>query len=213
MKTSGFRGIWLLLAGFGVLSAAVLVLCAVSAARLPDNLGRPLSGAELAEVAGRNSPLNADFPRGERIQKITIHHMAGDLALEELGESFSNRDRRASANYAIDSSGRVALYVEEGNRSWASSSRENDAQAVTIEVANDALGGEWHVSDAAYDALVELCADICRRSGIEALQYTGDAGGSLTTHRRFAETVCPGPYLEGRMEEIAAAVNARLRAP
>lgn len=58
---------------------------------------------------------NADFPRADKIQKITIHHMAGNLSLEELGNSFSKRDRRVSANYAIDSEGRIALYVEEGN--------------------------------------------------------------------------------------------------
>ena len=35
----------------------------------------------------------------------------------------------------------MALYVEEGNRAWTSSSPENDHQAVTIEVANDEVGG------------------------------------------------------------------------
>lgn len=133
--------------------------------------------------------------------------MAGDLELEALGERFSNRDRQVSANYAIDSSGQVALYVEEANRAWTSSSRENDNVAVTIEVANDETGRDWHVSDAAYETLVELCADICRRNGIERLEYTGDRQGNLTLHKMFADTECPGPYLEGRMEEIAEAVN------
>ena len=73
--------------------------------------------------------------------------MAGDLELEEVGKRFSDRDRRTSANYAIDSSGKVALYVEEANRAWTSSSKENDSQAVTIEVANDEVGGQWHVGD------------------------------------------------------------------
>ncbi len=111
----------------------------------------------------------------------------------------------------IDSQGRVALYVEECNRAWTSSSRENDGQAVTIEVANDQVGGDWHVSDEAYEALLALCTDICRRNGIKSLRFTGDASGNLTLHNMFnSQTQCPGPYLEGRMEEIAREVNRRL---
>ena len=103
--------------------------------------------------------------------------------------------------------------MEENNRAWTSSSRENDQQAVTIEVANDETGGDWHVSDAAFDTLVALCADICLRNGIPSLEYTGGPEGSLTVHQMFnPNTECPGPYLLSRMEDIAAAVNARLAA-
>ena len=145
------------------------------------------------------------YPRAVSVE------MAEELTLERLGTVFGNRDRQASSNYAVDTDGRVALYVEERDRAWTSSSKENDDQAVTIEVANDRMGGDWHVSDEAYAALVELCTDICRRNGIPELTYTGDAGGTLTTHRMFRpETECPGPYLAGRMEELAREVNRRL---
>lgn len=218
-KDGGFLHIWILLAGFCAASVCVFFLSLQYASSLPDNVGRELTEAEKREVIGRNSSLteyvflspNADFPRDGSIQKLTIHHMAGNLSLEEAGELFSHRDRRTSSNYGIDSSGRIALYVEEGNRAWTSGSPENDSQAVTIEVANDEIGGEWHVSDAAYEALEELCVDICRRNGIAGLQYTGDAKGTLTLHKMFkSSTECPGPYLEGRMEELAEEVNRRL---
>lgn len=224
MKTESrgreFRSIWFLLLGFCVAAAGVLILCINFSAALPDTIGRKLTEEEKTEVIGNNSSLidyiylspNADFPRGSEIRKITIHHMAGDLALEDLGETFSRRDRRASSNYAIDTKGRVALYVEEENRAWTSSSRENDDQAVTIEVANDELGGDWHVSEEAYEALLDLVVDICSRNGIDQLRFTGDADGNLTIHKMFSdETECPGPYLEGRMEEISDEVNKRLR--
>ena len=81
---------------------------------------------------------------------------------------------------------------------------------MTIEVANDEIGNDWHVSDAAYAALIDLCIDICRRNGIEELYYTGDTRGNLTIHKMFTETECPGPYLEGQMEEIAKEVNLQL---
>lgn len=214
-----FRGVWLLLAGFCAAAAAVLVLCAAARAQMPDTVGRVLTQEETEQITARNSPLtsyvylspNADFTPRDTVGKVTIHHMAGDLTLEELGASFGRRDRRASSNYAIDSQGRVALYVEERYRAWTSSSPENDSQAVTIEVANDETGGDWHVSDEAYDTLIVLCTDICRRNGISELNFTGDADGNLTIHKMFSsETECPGPYLESKMEEIAEEVNQRL---
>ena len=218
-EKSEFRCIWLLLAGFVAAAGAVLILCLTFRSQIPDIVGRELTEMEKGEVMGRNSPLteyvylspNADFPRGDVIRKVTIHHMAGNLPLEELGTSFAQRDRRASSNYAIDSQGRVGLYVEEANQAWTSRSPENDSQAVTIEVANDEIGGEWHVSDMAYERLIELCVDMCQRNGIEELRYTGDETGNLTLHSMFySETECPGPYLKGRMDEIADEVNRRL---
>lgn len=214
-----FLGIWLLLASFCLLAAVSLLSWRLAASNIPEIVGRTLTEEERAEVIARNSPLtdyvylsgNADFPREGEIEKITIHHMADNIPLERLGEVFAEPDRRASSNYAVDTGGRVALYVEESNRAWTSSSPENDHRAVTIEVANDQIGGDWHVSDASYDALIELCVDICRRSGIRELVYTGDALGSLTIHKMFSETTeCPGPYLESRMPDIAEEVSRRL---
>ena len=156
----------------------------------------------------RLSP-NMNAPRNQPISKITIHHMAGNYMLEQLGESFSKSSREASANYGIDSNGNVALYVDEANRSWASASPWNDNRAVTIEVANDEIGGDWHVSDAAFNKLIELCVDICQRNNFR-LSFDGTKNGSLTMHKMFAATACPGAYLEGRFPEIVELVNSRL---
>lgn len=143
-------------------------------------------------------------------KKITIHHMAGNLTVERCGEIFAPTSRQASANYGIGSDGRVGLYVEEKDRAWTSSSRENDSQAVTIEVANDEIGGNWHVSDVALAKTIDLCVDICRRNGIEKLNFTGNKSGNLTMHSYFAATQCPGPYLKSKFSYIASEVNKRL---
>ena len=166
-----------------------------------------------------NSPLtsftrispNRNHPRNHRIDKITVHHMAMvGGTVERCGAVFAPKSRKASSNYGIGIDGRVGLYVDEGDRSWASSNARNDNRAVTIEVANDGGAPDWHVSDASWNSLVELCADICRRNGIDRLIWTGDANGNLTCHYMFAATACPGPYLKGRMAELATAVNAKL---
>lgn len=143
-----------------------------------------------------------------KITKITIHHMAGNLSVETCGNVFQRNE--ASANYGIGSDGRVGLYVEEKDRSWASSSPTNDYKAVTIEVANNSGKPNWTVSDTAYSKLIDLCVDICKRNGIKKLNYTGNANGNLTMHCFFAATVCPGSYLKSRFDEIANSVNARL---
>lgn len=147
-------------------------------------------------------------PRKQKIDKITIHHMAGDLSVETCGNVF--QQRRASSNYGIGSDGRVGMYVEEADRSWASSSAANDNRAVTIEVANSSTGGNWPVSDAALAKLIDLCVDICQRNGIEKLKFTGDKNGNMTMHNYFAATLCPGPYLESKFQYIADEVNKRI---
>ncbi len=157
----------------------------------------------------RISP-NSSNPRNDKIRKITIHHMAGNLSVETCGNVFAPASRQASANYGIGSDGRVGMYVEEKNRSWCSSSSVNDNQAVTIEVANNGGAPNWPVSDTALRKLIDLCVDICQRNGIPKLIYTGGTGGNLTMHKWFAATACPGPYLESKFPYIASEVNKRL---
>lgn len=157
----------------------------------------------------RLSP-NCNKPRNHAIDTITIHHMAGNLTVEQCGAIFAPTSRQASSNYGVGSDGRVGLYVDEVNRSWCSSSGANDHRAVTIEVANDGGAPNWHVSDPALAKLIDLCVDICRRNGIKKLNFTGDKTGNLTMHRWFKATACPGPYLASKFPYIAQQVNARL---
>lgn len=148
--------------------------------------------------------------RLNKIDKITIHHMAGNLTVEQCGNVFATKSRAASSNYGIGSDGRVGMYVEESNRSWCSSNASNDHRAVTIEVANDGGAPNWHVSDKALESLINLCVDICSRNEIKKLNYTGDKTGNLTRHNMFVATTCPGPYLQSMFPYIAEEVNKRL---
>lgn len=159
---------------------------------------------------------NRTSPRTHVIDTITIHHMAGDLTVEKCGEIFQNKARQASSNYGIGTDGRIALYVEEKDRSWCSGSRSNDHRAVTIEVANNNTK-TYTISDKAMESLINLCVDICKRNGIPELRWKGDKNligkidkQNMTVHRWFQATACPGDYLYSKMGEIAAEVNARL---
>lgn len=161
---------------------------------------------------------NKTSPRNRAIDTITIHCMAGNMSLETCGNLFSQASRQASSNYGIDSNGNVALYVDENDRSWASSNSANDHRAVTIEVANNGGAPDWPVSDAAYSALINLVADICQRNGIKRLVWSTSKddrvnhrnGCNMTVHRDFAAKACPGDYLYERHGDIAAKVNSIL---
>lgn len=172
-----------------------------------------------------NSPLvsytklspNHSGKRNHVIDTITIHCMAGNASVETCGALFADPSRKASSNYGIGSDGRIALYVEEANRSWCTSNAANDHRAITIEVANNGGAPWWPVSDKAYSALVMLVTDICRRNGIKKLLWRGDKSligqvdkQNMTVHRWFAAKACPGDYLYRRHGQIAAEVNRRL---
>lgn len=172
-----------------------------------------------------NSPLvvyteispNKTTNRNHDIDTITIHCVVGQCTAEGLGGWFAKESTQASSNYGVDKDGRIGMYVEEKDRSWCTSSRENDHRAITIEVASDTKH-PYAVRDVAYEALIELVADICKRNGIKRLVWSEDKtermqhlnGCNMTVHRDYANKSCPGQYLYERHGEIADRVNALL---
>ena len=162
-------------------------------------------------VTYTNLSPNCYRPRNNKIDKIVIHHMAAVWTVEQCGNSFSVPSRQASSNYGVDGNGDVGLFVEESNASWASGDYFVDNRAITIEVANDVAGGNWHVSDTALEKTIELCVDICERNGIEQLIFTGNQNGNLVMHRYYSATACPGEYLASKFPYIADEVNKRLK--
>lgn len=159
---------------------------------------------------------NHSGQRTHDIDTITIHCVVGQCSAESLGNLFASANRKASSNYGIGYDGKIGLYVEEKNRSWCSSSAENDHRAITIEVASDTTH-PYAVTDKAYNALLDLCTDICKRNNIKELKWKGDKSligqvdkQNMTVHRWFANKSCPGDYLYERHSAIAAEVNKRL---
>jgi hypothetical protein len=165
---------------------------------------------------------NCTKPRTHAIDTITIHCTAGGKnstakATANL-EHFvtANSTSGASCNYVVGGDGSVALVVDEANRSWCSSNKANDHRSITIEVASNAAGTE--VTDAAYQKLLDLVTDICKRNGIKKLVWSTTKadrvnhknGCNMTVHRDYANKACPGEWLYSRHGQIAAEVNKRL---
>ena len=164
---------------------------------------------------------NCTKPRNHKVDTLTPHHTAGVLSVENALEWFARSSTQASPNYIVGNDGRIGLSVAEENRPWTTSSRANDNRAITFEVCNSASGGNWPVSDKAFDALANLCTDICQRYGKKRLLWIPDKDKALayepkademllTQHRWFANTNCPGEYLGGKFPELAERVTNEL---
>lgn len=199
-----------------------------------DNLMRVIKTWDLTKYDKKeesnmsNSPLvcytnlspNHSGQRTHSIDRITPHCVVGQLSAESICGCFTSSARQASCNYGIGSDGRISMSVEEKNRSWCSSSRENDQRAVTIECASDKTA-PYAFNDAVYASLINLCVDICKRNGKSKLLWFGDKNKTLnyapksdemvlTVHRWFANKSCPGDWLYNRLGNLAAEVTKRL---
>ena len=157
----------------------------------------------------RNITKNKNSPRNHAIDTITIHCMAGQMTGRGCADYFASTSRQVSSNYCIGYEGDIAISVDEKDRSWCSCSPSNDHRAITIEVATDSYA-PYKCTDKAFAALLDLVTDVCKRNGIKKLNYTGDTSGNMTKHKWFANTACPGTYLESKFTEIQNEVNRRL---
>jgi len=166
---------------------------------------------------------NRTTPRNHKIDTISIHCAVGQFTAKQILNlsHFTKYDSKngASCNYAIGHDGSIGMGVEEKDRSWCTSSRSNDHRAITIEVASDTRQ-PYKVTDKAYEALVDLLVDICKRNKIKELKWRGDKSligktdkQNMTVHRWFANKACPGDYLYNLHGQIAEEVNFRLNPP
>lgn len=162
---------------------------------------------------------NHSGQRTHSVDRITPHCVVGQLSCETICDCFP-AGRGASCNYGIGKDGRIALCVDEDNRSWCSSSNANDQRAITIECASDKTE-PYAMTDAVYASLIDLCTDICKRHGKTKLLWFGDKNKTLnynpaademiiTVHRWFANKSCPGDWLYNRLGDLATKVTARL---
>ena len=163
---------------------------------------------------------NHSGTRTHSIDRITPHCVVGQCSVETLGNIFMNANREASCNYGIGADGRVLLCVDEGNRSWCSSSNSNDQRAVTIECASETYH-PYEMNSNVYNSLVKLCVDICKRNGKKKLLWFNDKNKALnyspksdeiliTVHRWFDNKACPGDQLYNRLGDLARRVTEKL---
>lgn len=176
--------------------------------------------------------------KNQRISLITLHQVWGHMSGQALADYFNKGDD-ASSNYNIGDDGKIYLFVDEANRSWCSSSRENDYRAVTVEIASNTTGVNY-IYDEALGSAVRLCADICKRNGISKMYWypnlvphirpttdeqkrenedtlvkkvnsLKDNEGMFTVHEWFFNKDCPGAYIKSKLDWIVSEVNKLIK--
>ena len=140
---------------------------------------------------------------GYKIKKITIHHCAGVMSIEQLGKLMKSGSRQVSSHYGIGNDGRIGQFVEEKNTAWTDGNWVSNCTSVTIETSNNKTGGKWTVGDKALKSLIKLVADIAKRNKLGTLKK----GKNVTWHRMYASTTCPGDYLLSKMDYIIKEAN------
>ena len=164
--------------------------------------------------------------RNHVVDTITIHHAANGegfnkgYASSTLSAIFASVGNAGSVHYGIDSNGNIGQMLNEVWRCWCSNSRENDYRAICAEIANCKGKPNWEVSDKALAAIIQLCADICKRYNKKRMVWIADKNTALaynpksdemrmTLHKWVSDTPtgCPETYLSSKMAYIAEEVN------
>lgn len=146
---------------------------------------------------------------GNKIKKLIPHHHAGNLTPKQF-LAIMQGSRQMSPHISIHTNGVVYAWVPEEMRSWCTSGWEADKDSLTAELANDEIGGTWHVSDTVYKLWCQIAAEWCLRYGINP-HYAPNRKGTIQMHKEWAATSCPGPYLSakitsGQMEKDIKAI-------
>ena len=132
---------------------------------------------------------------------IVVHHMAGILTPTQCNNALKGRG--GSIHYAIGNDGSIGWGIDEREVAWHAGNWPINQRSIGIETSNSSLGGDWPVSDAAYNSLVKLVADIAKRNNMGTLVFQKNIG----YHGLYASTACPGPYLKSRFQELIDAAN------
>ena len=150
---------------------------------------------------------------GKKINGIIIHHAASTNA---LGYVAGENSRNSHPSYHIASSGAVTGIVNVNKRPF-STAHIVDQQAITVEIDNSSVGGNWPVSSAALKSLAAIIADHCKQRGYtkaaRSIRGVNQKEFFVGWHSQYTATACPGPFVMANLDNVIAAVNEILNPP
>lgn len=145
---------------------------------------------------------------GNRIQGIVVHHGA-TTSLDSIGSTFARAYRNGSAHYGVGGN-HIHQYVDEANTTWHCTNWFGNLRTVSVETTNSTGAPNWEIAPDTFETLVKLVADIAKRNNLGKLWINPKADmPTLSGHKDWygAITVCPGPSLYPRLQEIADRAN------
>lgn len=151
-------------------------------------------------------PSNFSAFREEPIHGVVVHHTA-TTNLSSVTGRFSTPGAGASAHYVVAGK-KIIQCVKEEYTAWALGDWLGNSGTVSIEVLNSNTGGDWPVSDDSKNTCIKLIADIAKRNNLGKLWLNPDATWpTLSGHRDYVATACPGDYQYTRLQEYADKAN------
>jgi hypothetical protein len=152
---------------------------------------------------------------GQAINGVVIHHVAGTNGLNYVANKNS---RNSHPTYHISNSGAVTGIVNPERRPY-STGGQPDPSAVTFEIDNESVGGDWPVSSAAIEALIDVIifhASISPRANrgfAKNIKTQVQSEFYIAWHQQYVATACPGPFVISQLDYIVAECNKRAAKP
>jgi peptidoglycan hydrolase-like protein with peptidoglycan-binding domain len=148
---------------------------------------------------------------GQPINGVVIHHVAGTNGLRYVANANS---RNSHPTYHISNSGAVTGIVNPSRRPY-STGGQPDPSAVAFEIDNSSAGGNWPVSSAAIEALIDVIvyhASQSPRAGkgfAKNLPAVKQSEFFIAWHSQYKATACPGPFIMSQLDYIVSECNKR----
>lgn len=134
---------------------------------------------------------------GRRIDKVIIHHNAGNLSIRGCWDVWQTR--QASAHYQVQSDGKIGQLVWDRDTAWHAGNWNANTTSIGIEHA-DVSSSPWKVSEACLDNGAHLVAAICRYYKLGRPAW----GKNVFGHKNFSATECPASLAESQHKAYMA---------
>ena len=148
---------------------------------------------------------------GQPINGVVIHHVAGTNGLGYVANANS---RNSHPTYHISNSGSVTGIVNPSRRPF-STGGVPDPNAVTFEIDNSSTGGDWPISAAALDSLIDVIVFHGSQSPRAGKGFAKNIKGQaqseffIAWHSQYSATACPGPFIMSQLDYIVSECNKR----
>jgi hypothetical protein len=148
---------------------------------------------------------------GQPINGVVIHHVAGTNGLRYVANANS---RNSHPTYHIANGGAVTGIVNPERRPFSTGGTP-DPNAVTFEIDNSSVGGNWPVSPEAVEALIDVIVYHASQSPRAGKGFAKNIKGQtqseffIAWHSQYKATACPGPFIMSQLDYIVDECNKR----
>lgn len=134
---------------------------------------------------------------GHKINKVIIHHNAGNLTVHGCYNVWQTRE--ASAHYQVQVDGVIGQLVWDSNTAWHAGDALANATSIGVEHA-DVSSSPWSVSEATLDNGAHLVAAICKYYGLGRPKWMSN----VFPHSHFYATECPASLAGSQLNAYMA---------